>query len=53
MTDYLKKSQASIDGIESVGATIGVHIQLIKEKVDLIRIMYAKSTGDALAKLNS
>ena len=53
VTEYLNKFQASIDVIESVGATIGVHSQLIKEEVDLIRSTYATATVDALAKIDS
>ena len=52
-TDYLKKLQTIIDVIDSVGATIGVHSQLIKEKVDQIHSMHATDTVYALAKLDS
>ena len=50
---YLKTLQASINVIESVGATIGVHSQLIKEEVDLIQTMYVTAIVDSLAKLNN
>ena len=53
ITDYLKKFQASINVVESVGATIGVHKHLVKEEVYLICSTYATAPGDAPAKLDS
>ena len=53
VTDYLKKFQASIDVIDSVGATIRVHSQLVKEEVGLICSKYSTATRDSLAKLDS
>ena len=44
---------ASIDVVDSFGATSGVQRQLIREEVDLICSMYATAPGDTPAKLDS